>query len=294
MSVEYCATDKPSSAQDLPGSKARYAKTFSALQRHARKIRGLDFIRPNILATPLYGLLLPSQRRGIVHIDGVGRLFLDPSSHLGRTILADGSYEPETVALLREHVKTGDVAFDIGANEGIMSACMAGLVGAGGCVVAVEPQSRLLDILDINLALNALGKYYIIHGAISDRDGEQVSISLNPESNTGGSSIVNRYKWSSKNETVWTYTIQHIADHCRISHIDFLKIDVEGYEPEVVKAMLPFLAQGRIGKILLDYHGAILQARGVRLEDVHQSILARGYNPLHGSPTGGYVLYSRA
>ena len=39
----------------------------------------------------------------------------------------------------------------------------------------------------------------------------------------------------------------------RNSHIDFLKIDVEGYKPQMVRAMQPFLAERRIGKVLVDY-----------------------------------------
>lgn len=292
MSFENCATDRAIAGQTNASLTDRYTKTFDELRQNARRVRALDFIRPNMLATPLYKLLLPSQRRGIIHLDGVGRLYIDPSSHLGRTILADGAYEPETVALLREYVKPGNTVFDIGANEGVMSACMASLVGADGCVVAVEPQSRLLDLLDINLALNSTGKYHIIHGAISDRGDERVSLSLNPEGNTGGSSIVNKYRWSNKSETVSNYTIEHVADLCGIRHIDFLKIDVEGYEPEVVRAMQPFLAERRIGKVLVDYHSSILRARGIGAEAVHDSIVERGYETLHGSPAGGYVLYS--
>jgi FkbM family methyltransferase len=296
VSFENCASGEKyaTASEEVFSVMDRYAKTFCELRQNARLVSALDFVRPNILATPFYKLLLPSQRRGIVRVDGVGRLYIDPSSHLGRTILTTGAYEPETVALLREHVKPGDSVFDIGANEGVMSACMAGLVGADGCVVAVEPQSRLLDVLEINLALNATGKYHIIHGAISDRDGEHVTLSLNPEGNTGGSSIVNKYRWSKKSETVSTWTIEHAAKLCGIARIDFLKIDVEGYEPEVVRAMRPFFSDQRIGKVLIDYHSSILQARGISSKTIHESIVESGYKALCGSPAGGYVLYSCA
>lgn len=269
----------------------RHTKTFQELQRSARHVRVLNRIRPNILATPLYKLLLPSQRRGIVLVEGVGRLYIDPGSHLGRTILSEGVYEPETVALLREHVRPGNIVFDIGANEGVMSACAATLVGANGCVVAIEPQSRLLDLLEINLALNSTGTYHIVHGAVSDRDGDCVTLSLHPERNTGGSSIVHKYRWSRKNERVPTYTVEHVAKSYGIDHIDFVKIDVEGYEPEVVRALHPLFNNRRIGKVLVDYHASILQARGINSESVHEGIIERGYKALLGSPLGGYVLY---
>ena len=99
----------------------RYSKTFAALQSQSHSVRLLNYIRPNILATPFYKLMLPSQRRGIVAVDGI-RLYLDPASHLGHTVLTAGYYEPDTVAVLRQHIKPGNVVLDIGANEGVMSA----------------------------------------------------------------------------------------------------------------------------------------------------------------------------
>ena len=269
----------------------RYTETFQELQKRLRRVRALGHLRPNVLATPLYKLLLPSHRRGIVNVEGVGRLYIDPVSHLGRSILAEGAYEPETVALLHEHVRPGNIVFDIGANEGVMSACAATLVGADGCVVAIEPQSRLLDLLEINLALNSRGLYHIVHGAVSDRDDDRVTVSLHAEGNTGGSSIVRKYRWSGKSEQVATYTVEHIAKLFGIDHIDFVKIDVEGYEPEVVRALHPFFKDRRIGKALIDYHAAILRARGISSESIHDGIVKFGYKALRGSLSGGYVLY---
>jgi FkbM family methyltransferase len=223
-------------------------------------------------------------------VDGA-RLYLDPASHLGHTVLTTGSYEPETVAILREHIKPGNVVLDIGANEGVMSAYAASLVGRDGCVVAVEPQSRLLDVLEINLALNSTGSYHVVHGAVSDHDGS-VAVSLSGEGNTGASSIVLKYRWSRKTESVPTYTIESIARSRNLTSIDFVKIDVEGYEPEVLKSLLA--SRQRIGKVLVDYHTAILEIRGIKSETLHNDMLAAGYKPLLGSLSGGHVLYTLA
>ena len=70
-----------------------------------------------------------------------------------------------------------------------------------------------------------------------------------------------------------------------------MKIDVEGYEPEVVRALHPLFKDRRIGKVLIDYHASILRGRGISSESVHEGIVQRGYKALPGSPTGGCVLY---
>jgi FkbM family methyltransferase len=271
----------------------RYTKTFLDLQSMDHRVRALHRIRPNALAIPLFKWLLPSQRRGIVMVDGIGKLYLDPVSYLGRTILAKNPYEPETVAILHEHLKSGDVFFDIGANEGVMSACAAALVGPTGCVVAVEPQSRLLDVLEINLALNSTGTYHIVHGAVSDRDGDRVSISLQPEGNTGGSSIVHKGKFSGT-EQISTYTVDTLAKSFGIDRIDLVKVDVEGYEPEVARALHRMLDERRIGKLLVEYHPPILQERGITSDSVDQGIIERGYQAILGSPAAGCVLYGHS
>jgi FkbM family methyltransferase len=272
----------------------RYARTFQELRRYAKRVQKLEFIRPNVLAAPLYRFLLPTQRRGIVLMEGLGRLYVDPMTYLGREILTKGAFEPETTAVFREHIMPGHIVFDVGANEGVMSAFAATLVGKDGCVVAIEPQSRLLDVLEINLALNSSGNYRIVHGAVSDREDDYVAIALFPERNTGGSSIVRKYRWSRKRELVPTFTIEQIAKSFSIDHIDFVKVDVEGYEPEVVRALLPFFGDRRIGKALIEYHAPILRSRGISTEAIHRDILERGYKALLGSPVGGYVLYGVA
>ena len=48
--------------------------------------------------------------------------------------------EPEIVELMRRVVKPGDVAVDIGAENGYHACLLSGLVGDSGCVYAFEPE----------------------------------------------------------------------------------------------------------------------------------------------------------
>ena len=146
-------------------------------------------------------------------------------------------------------------------------------------------------MLEINLALNSTGSYQVVHGAVSDHDGT-VTVSLSAEGNTGASSIVQKYRWSRKTESVPAYTIEKLAKVCNLTSIDFVKIDVEGYEPEVLKSLLG--SRQKIVKVLVDYHTAILESRGINPETPHNNMLKAGYNTLLGSLSGGYVLYALA
>jgi FkbM family methyltransferase len=271
----------------------RYSKTFSALRRQAERLAVFSRLRPGVLATPFYRNLLPYEHRGIVEVDGV-RLYVDPITRSGRAILTEGAYEPQTAAHFRERIRPGDTVLDIGANEGVFSALACRLVGPSGCVIAVEPQSRLLDILEINLALNGPAETHIVHGAIGEADGALVEVALYPEANTGASSIARPYRWSRKVERVQTFTVSAALARAGRGRADFVKVDVEGYEPEVVRSLVASLADNVVACVLVDYHNTILKKRNLDPMASHRALEAAGYRAVSGSPLHGYVLYDRA
>lgn len=261
-----------------------------ALQRVAARTRVLGRIRPTSLASPLIALM--SHRR-IVEVEGL-RVFVDPVSHLGQTILASGSYEPETVRLFRDNIRPGDAVLDIGANEGFFAGLAASLVGPDGVVVAVEPQARLQDVLEINLALNARGRTRIVERVVAERDGAQHMMTLFPASNTGASSLVRNYAFGGRKVPVASITPATILAEAALDRVDFVKVDVEGFEPEVVRAMVPLFDRGAVDAVLLDYHQSILEARGIGAAATHRLLLDRDFAVVEGDVGAGYVLYRRA
>lgn len=268
---------------------AAHARNRLEMMRTAKRAKALHRVRPTSLASPVLRLL--SHRR-IIDVDGL-RLFVDPVSHLGQTVLATGTYEAETVRLFRAHVVAGDVVLDIGANEGFFAALAATLVGATGTVIAVEPQARLQDVLEINLALNAVGTTHLIEHVVGEQDGDHFAMTLYPVSNTGASSLVRRYGFGARTAEVSSITPASILARTGIDRVDFVKIDVEGFEPEVIRAMVPLFAAGRVRMVLLDYHQAILATRGVDADETHRLMIAHGFAVRDGDVGAGYVLYAK-
>jgi FkbM family methyltransferase len=68
-----------------------------------------------------------------------------------------GNYEPELLAMLKSITPSGGVAYDVGANIGLMSLAMAAFTGPDGQVVAFEALPANVDRLRANLSLNASG-----------------------------------------------------------------------------------------------------------------------------------------
>lgn len=256
---------------------------------HARAKR-LRRLRPAALASFALGML--AQRR-IVEAEGM-RVLIDPTTHLGDEILGTGTYEPETVRLFRENLRPGDTMLDIGANEGFFAALAGSLVGAAGTVLAVEPQSRLHEVLEINLALNTKGRTAIVKRVVGETDSARHRIWLFPISNTGASSLVSRYRFGAKSEEVREITPATILRDAGLDRVDFVKIDVEGFEPEVVRALAPLMQAGKVGTLLLDYHAGILATRGIDPAETHALVSGCGMQAAEGDVGRGYVLYKQA
>jgi FkbM family methyltransferase len=260
-----------------------------------KKLSWIFQVRPMFLASVLLKNLVPDERRRIVDTDMGIRLYLDPFTKLGRSIVEHGVFEKETFNIFKSEIQGGQVVLDIGANEGVFSALAGTLVGSQGLVIAVEPQSRLRDLIEINLEINKVENFRIFLSAIGEPEGLEGSLNLYPVFNMGASSIVRKYKFSGDThvEKFKYISLSSIFEECQVEVIDFVKIDVEGFEHKVVKELLPFIESGRIKKLLLDYHTKILNEQKVNPRDIHNSLIECGVQVKYGDVNhlSSYVLY---
>lgn len=80
--------------------------------------------------------------------------------------------EPETIAWIEEFTRTGDIAYDIGANVGAVSLILAHKVGETGRVFAFEPGFASFASLCENVALNSFANRIVpIQVPLSDAGG---------------------------------------------------------------------------------------------------------------------------
>lgn len=140
-------------------------------------------------------------------------------------------YEHETVSLLRQNLRKGDTFLDIGANSGYFSLYMAGLCSR---VIAVEANPRAYERLRANIELNNFMNIEPFNIALSDKRG--TARFWVDEGNDGESSlspVVLPYSAARRTFIdVQTDTIDNILLG---GGADVMKIDVEGFEHEVLK-----------------------------------------------------------
>jgi FkbM family methyltransferase len=223
-----------------------------------------------------------------VEAPGGIKLHLDPLSHLGARLLQFDTYEPGTEAIFRKYIRADSVVVDVGANEGYFS-ILAAKLAYRGHVFAVEPQQRCVEVLRRNVEANALGNCSIIEVALGNQDG-WAELRLMPSINTGASSLVRAYRFSRKRQPVQIVAATNLFRQTNAERWDFVKVDVEGYEAEVVEGLLPLVRLNKIGVLLLDYHSSILAQRGIDPGGLHRQLLAAGMRAT-GEETDFYKIY---
>lgn len=243
-------------------------------------------VRPMAVGALLANVLEPERRTIVTAKNGL-RFYVDPIANLGEELIQRDEYEPETEMLFRSLLRHGDSFLDIGANEGYFTTVAASLVGDIGHVVAVEPQGRLCDIIEINAGLNGL-KATVVHGAVGGVG--ECELHLYPSLNTGASSIVRKPKLYRKKEHAPFVDPETMLDG--LEFFSLVKVDVEGFEANVVKSLIPLMTSGKIHALLIDYHASILAANQIDPTQIEASILKAGLH-LDGRPEQyqGYRLY---
>ena len=165
-------------------------------------------------------------------------------------------YESEVQSELLKHVRPGQVIWDVGANEGFYVELLLKLVGPAGKIVAFEPS---LDSYGVLLQkYSACPNVHLENVALSDREGF-APFFLSPTKTT------NSLVYTEKIATSEIQILTKRGDLYASSFFpDIVKIDVEGYELEVLKGMHHILTSQRLECLFLEVHFSILSERGVR------------------------------
>ncbi len=166
---------------------------------------------------------------------------LDPSEYLQAFIYNFGGYEFPSLRLIQRVVRKNDVVLDIGAQVGFMSLVFANLVGPEGHVYSFEPEPTNLARLQKNIAINQLKCVHPHQVAISDREGP-LRLYLGKGENTGvHSTLFNERTMMSTAIDVPSVPIDTFLTTQNISHVDFVKIDIEGAELPAIRGMKDLL-----------------------------------------------------
>ena len=174
------------------------------------------------------------------------------------------------------------IVVDVGAHIGAFSVMVAGKAHR---VLSFEPEPNNFQMLKKNMELNHLENVSIFEMAVSGSCGYQ-DITVYSEGSTGGHSLYQGSAKTAGKQRVQTISLDEIIRKEALTRIDFLKLDCEGAEHDILKHM-SFDTANRIMGIAMETHrvskGSFIDIPG-RLKELGFEVTVEDH--------GGYV-YAR-
>ena len=152
-------------------------------------------------------------------------------------------------------IRDGFTCLDIGANIGCVSMYWA-KKNSGGRIIAVEPHPETCRRNRENLAANRIDNVEVLQVAIGARCGS-IDLEVGPSSQAH---VVGSEMGSVTDAaivSVSVLTLDEIVATRGITHIDLLKIDVEGYEADALAGARSTLKM--TDRVVLEYHSENLR-----------------------------------
>jgi FkbM family methyltransferase len=155
--------------------------------------------------------------------------------------------------------KEGDIVVDIGAHIGLYTIISSKRVGTKGKVVAIEAHPGNFEMLNSNIKLNQLTNVIPLNYAVYSKE---TKIKLYLPSGESGFTKYNtimpnwintQEKFVEVNANTLDYLLQ--LNQIRQEEVNWIKIDVEGAEFEVLKGATNVLSKSKDIALLIEVHG---------------------------------------
>lgn len=200
--------------------------------------------------------------------------FIDKAPHLDgikEIISSGGVWEAPFIDLMAKHIRPGSAVIDAGAYIGTHSLAMAELVGRAGRVYAFEPQKKVFRELLYNLIENDVRNVIPLRFALGENN-RIVEMDIPVDGREG------LVKVGRGGDPVELRTL----DSFHLSDVSFLKIDVEGYDDQVLQGARQTIAENR-PVMLIENVGS-----GHRLEDYGYAVTPLEHRDYLALPAPAY------
>lgn len=198
-----------------------------------------------------------------------GRFKLGASSHLLHRLLTHGFYEPELAAWARTNLDRNRDVIDVGANVGFFTVLL-GRQLVGRRVLAIEPSASALSRLQWNIAANSLADRVVVFSGLAARESGLAELKvfegMEEYSCAGVAAHTAIHGQVPKIEQIQKSTVDAlVAEHGLTP--GFIKIDVEGFEMEVLRGAEETLRKHR-PLILSELSDSLLRKNGSCAQEV--------------------------
>lgn len=205
---------------------------------------------------------------------------LDLRDYIQRSIYL-GVFEPWESTAIRAYLKPGMTFVDVGANVGYYTLMGASSVGSGGQVIAFEPSPYAFGRLHETIERNRISQVQLVSAGLGEESGELRLFMPNQKGNHTPTMVPNGGGYPVR---VPVLRLDDYLTESRIEVVDLMKIDVEGFEPNVIRGATRYLERGKIRAILCEFNEAWLEANNSSVQSLFRLIVSYGFKPLPNFP----------
>jgi len=195
---------------------------------------------------------------------------------IGRELSQQNIFDIAVSEVAFRILKAGDRVVDVGANIGYMTSLFAMKAGPRGTVISFEPHPGILERLRRNVARmsssSATAPIILYDCAMGSRNG--VGKLVEPPIfglNEGAAAIASEKGSANGNETAYDVKIRRLDSVIGEGSVALLKVDVEGFEAEVLAGAGRLLSERRVENIIYEAHDC-------ERSPVHALLLSHGYS----------------
>ena len=207
---------------------------------------------------------------------------LDLQEGIDLSIFLLGAFEPSTVDAYSRLVRPGATVLDIGANIGAHTLPLARLCGSAGRVIAFEPTRFAFEKLRRNVALNPEVATHVscqqvmlvgAEGAVL----EDAIYSSWPLDRQRGNELHAEHKGRlMSTQEASAETLDSALSRLDVARVDFIKLDVDGHEPDVLSGARSTIAGSR-PPILMELAPYVFRADMSRFRFMLDFLWSLGY-----------------
>jgi FkbM family methyltransferase len=210
-------------------------KIYWEINKHKKKLK--------------YALAQVEAKDGFVirEIQGSKMLLNINDPGISKELIETGFHEKPTTELSKKEIHPGMVAIDIGANLGYYCLLESRLAGPNGKIYAIEPVPANFEALKRNIELNGYQNIETHCLAISDKSGKAEFLTTDAsnwgtmvdlESDAIAGDMKERLKdIGEQTIEVTTKTLDEFVEENNIKAVNFMRMDIEGFEVNALRGM---------------------------------------------------------
>lgn len=222
---------------------------------------------------PLKVLFVFSKKGEIVkRVQGSNMILNLNDVGISRELAIYGVHESQSTSVVKSIITPGMKILEVGANIGYYALLETRLAGPTGHLYAMEPSPFNFSLLERNLKLNGLNNYDLYKTAVGAENGTAKFL-LSGRSNL--STFIEREDLTGEEVDVNVITLDEFM---KDKKVDFIRMDVEGYEGEILKGAEKALAEGNRPKyFFIEIHSELLHKKKSSAKDIVEYLGRFGY-----------------